>query len=153
MSKYDKLVSMLEKSGYFYVNEGDIWSVFCDGVDVKIAQPEEGMVRAYAHTQVYATEENRLALVALINHIGGWIQKVGEYEIAADNEIILMIDRNIDDLDAPDRMVNMVASYFNTNIEALQLVEKGTPPSEAIKRGTGKNMGDLMRALRDGVLD
>ena len=105
-----------------------------------------------AKTGVFATDETDTALMALMNHLGGWIQKVGVYGFSPDGEVILHIERDLADGESVDRAVSLAASYVNNHADAFRSVNQGVPLDEAIESGPG-SAGGLLRALRNELLD
>ena len=79
----------LEKSDLYFKTEEEGWSTFCKGAAVTLQPIGESSVSVTAKTGVFATGETDVALMALMNHLGGWIQKVGTYGFSPDGEVIL----------------------------------------------------------------
>ena len=105
-----------------------------------------------AKTGVFATGETDTALMALMNHLDGWIQKVGEYGFSPDGEVVLTIERNLADGESIDRTVSLAASYVSQHTDTFQNVNQGVPLDEAIESGPD-SAGGLLRALRNELLD
>ena len=105
-----------------------------------------------AKTGVFATGETDTALMALMNHLGGWIQKVGEYGFSPDGEVVLTIERNLADGESIDRTVSLAASYVSQHTDTFQNVNQGVPLDAAIGSGPS-SAGGLLRALRNELLD
>lgn len=146
------LEEALEKSDLYFKVEEEGWSAFCKGVDVTVKPIGESSVSICAKTGVFATDETDTALMALMNHLGGWIQKVGVYGFSPDGEVILHIERDLADGESVDRAVSLAASYVNNHADAFRSVNQGVPLDEAIESGPG-SAGGLLRALRNELLD
>lgn len=146
------VVEALEKSALYFKAEEDGWSVFCKGMYIMVQPAGEGSARATAGTGVFATDDNELALTALMNHLSGWVQKIGQYEFAPDGEVVLQIERDLDGGDSVDRMVSLAASYASQHVEEFRRVEQGDPLDEAIG-ADGGIPGSLLHALHSGLLD
>ena len=82
----------LENSDLYFKAEEEGWSTFCKGAAVTLQPIGESSVNVCAKTGVFATGETDTALMALMNHLGGWIQKVGVYGFSPDGEVILLGD-------------------------------------------------------------
>lgn len=142
----------LENSDLYFKVEEEGWSAFCKGVDVTVKPIGESSVSICAKTGVFATDETDVALMALMNHLGGWIQKVGEYGFSPDGEVVLTIERNLADGESIDRTVSLAASYVSQHTDTFQNVNQGVPLDAAIGSGPG-SAGGLLRALRNELLD
>lgn len=142
----------LEKSDLHFKVEEEGWSTFCKGTAVTLQPIGESSVNVCAKTGVFATGETDTALMALMNHLGGWIQKVGVYGFSPDGEVILHIERDLADGESVDRAVSLAASYVNNHADAFRSVNQGVPLDEAIESGPG-SAGGLLRALRNELLD
>lgn len=142
----------LEKSDLYFKVEEEGWSAFCKGVDVTVKPIGESSLSVCTKTGVFATGETDTALMALMNHLGGWIQKVGVYGFSPDGEVILHIERNLADGESIDRTVSLAASYVNNHSDAFRSVNQGVPLDEAIGSGPS-SAGGLLRALRNELLD
>lgn len=142
----------LEKSDLYFKVEEEGWSTFCKGIAVTLQPIGESSVNVCAKTGVFATDETDTALMALMNHLGGWIQKVGVYGFSPDGEVILHIERDPADGESVDRAVSLAASYVNNHADAFRSVNQGVPLDEAIESGLG-SAGGLLRALRNELLD
>ena len=142
----------LENSDLYFKVEEEGWSAFCKGVDVTVKPIGESSVSICAKTGVFATDETDTALMALMNHLGGWIQKVGVYGFSPDGEVILHIERDLADGESVDRAVSLAASYVNNHADTFQNVNQGVPLDAAIGSGPS-SAGGLLRALRNELLD
>lgn len=142
----------LENSDLYFKVEEEGWSAFCKGVDVTVKPIGESSVSICAKTGVFATDETDVALMALMNHLGGWIQKVGEYGFSPDGEVVLTIERNLADGESIDRTVSLAASYVSQHTDTFQNVNQGVPLDAAIGSGPS-SAGGLLRALRNELLD
>ena len=136
----------------YFKAEEEGWSTFCKGAAVTLQPIGESSVNVCAKTGVLATGETDTALMALMNHHGGWIQKVGEYGFSPDGEVVLTIERNLADGESIDRTVSLAASYVSQHTDTFQNVNQGVPLDEAIGAGPG-SAGGLLRALRNELLD
>ena len=105
-----------------------------------------------AKTGVFATSETDVALMAFMNHLGGWIQKVGEYGFSPDGEVVLTIERDLADGESIDRTVSLAASYVSQHTDTFRNVNQGVPLDAAIGSGPSST-GGLLRALRNELLD
>ncbi|ACV21329.1 Uncharacterised protein [Slackia heliotrinireducens] len=153
MTDKEKLEAMLEESNSYYIRNGEGWLAYRDGIEVEISIPEDGVMRALAHTKTFANDENKAAMVALTGHLSGWLHKVGTLELADDGEVLIYLDRSIDD-EAPDHMVTCVSMCYDQDIAPLRAIEQGESPSEAIKRsGDPMQALGLLRALRESLAD
>ena len=142
----------LENSDLYFKAEEEGWSTFCKGAAVTLQPIGESSVNVCAKTGVFATGETDTALMALMNHLGGWIQKVGEYGFSPDDEVVLTIERNLADGESIDRTVSLAASYVSQHTDTFQNVNQGVPLDEAIGSGPS-SAGGLLRALRNELLD
>lgn len=142
----------LEKSDLYFKVEEEGWSAFCKGVDVTVKSIGESSVSICAKTGVFATDETDTALMALMNHLGGWIQKVGVYGFSPDGEVILHIERDLADGESVDRAVSLAASYVSQHTDTFQNVNQGVPLDAAIGSGPS-SAGGLLHALRNELLD
>ena len=131
----------LENSDLYFKTEEDGWSTFCKGAAVTLQPIGESSVSVCAKTGVFATDETDVALMALMNHLGGWIQKVGVYGFSPDGEVILQIERDLADGESIDRAVSLAASYVNNHADAFRSVRRSCPaplklqaPQETAKR-------------------
>ena len=129
----------LEKSDLYFKTEEEGWSAFCKGVAITVKPIGESSVCVCAKTGVFATGETDTALMAFMNHLGGWIQKVGEYGFSPDGESV-------------DRTVSLAASYVSQHADTFQNVNQGVPLDAAIGSGPS-SAGGLLRALRNELLD
>lgn len=141
----------LENSDLYFKAEEEGWSTFCKGA-VTLQPIGESSVNVCAKTGVFATGETDTALMALMNHLDGWIQKVGEYGFSPDGEVVLTIERNLADGESIDRTVSLAASYVSQHTDTFQNVNQGVPLDEAIESGPD-SAGGLLRALRNELLD
>lgn len=142
----------LEISDLYFKTEEEGWSAFCKGVAITVKPIGESSVCVCAKTGVFATGETDTALMALMNHLGGWIQKVGEYGFSPDGEVVLQIERDLADGESIDRTVSLAASYVSQHADTFRNVNQGVPLDAAI--GSGPNSaGGLLRALRNELLD
>lgn len=142
----------LEKSDLYFKTEEEGWSTFCKGAAVTLQPIGESSVSVTAKTGVFATGETDVALMALMNHLGGWIQKVGTYGFSPDGEVILKIERDLGDGESVDRTVSLAASYVSQHADTFQNVNQGVPLDAAIGSGPS-SAGGLLRALRNELLD
>lgn len=142
----------LEKSDLYFKTEEEGWSAFCKGVAITVKPIGESSVSVTAKTGVFATGETDTALMALMNHLGGWIQKVGEYGFSPDGEVILIIERDLGDGESVDRTVSLAASYVSQHTDTFRNVNQGVPLDAAIGSGPS-SAGGLLRALRNELLD
>ena len=142
----------LEKSDLYFKVEEEGWSTFCKGTAVTLQPIGESSVNVCAKTGVFATGETDTALMALMNHLGGWIQKVGVYGFSPDGEVILHIERDLGDGESVDRTVSLAASYVSQHADTFQNVNQGVPLDAAIGSGPS-SAGGLLRALRNELLD
>lgn len=142
----------LEKSDLYFKTEKEGWSAFCKGVAITVKPIGESSVCVCAKTGVFATGETDTALMAFMNHLGGWIQKVGEYGFSPDGEVILKIERDLGDGESVDRTVSLAASYVSQHADTFQNVNQGVPLDAAIGSGPS-SAGGLLRALRNELLD
>lgn len=142
----------LEKSDLYFKTEEEGWSAFCKGVAITVKPIGESSVCVCAKTGVFATGETDTALMAFMNHLGGWIQKVGEYGFSPDGEVILKIERDLGDGESVDRTVSLAASYVSQHADTFQNVNQGVPLDAAIGSGPS-SAGGLLRALRNELLD
>ena len=142
----------LEKSDLYFKTEEEGWSAFCKGAAVTLQPIGESSVCVTAKTGVFATDETDVALMALMNHLGGWIQKVGEYGFSPDGEVVLTIERDLADGESVDRTVSLAASYVSQHADTFQNVNQGVPLDAAIGSGPS-SAGGLLRALRNELLD
>lgn len=142
----------LEKSDLYFKVEEEGWSAFCKGVDVTVKPIGESSVCVCAKTGVFATSETDTALMAFMNHLGGWIQKVGEYGFSPDGEVVLTIERDLADGESIDRTVSLAASYVSQHTDTFRNVNQGVPLDAAIGSGPS-SAGGLLRALRNELLD
>lgn len=142
----------LEKSDLYFKTEEEGWSAFCKGVAITVKPIGESSVCVCAKTGVFATGETDTALMAFMNHLGGWIQKVGEYGFSPDGEVILKIERDLGDGESVDRTVSLAASYVSQHTDTFQNVNQGVPLDAAIGSGPS-SAGGLLRALRNELLD
>ncbi|WP_350454157.1 hypothetical protein [Slackia heliotrinireducens] len=154
MTDKEKLEAMLEKSDQYYIRNGEGWLTSRNGIEIEVSMPEEGIMRALAHTQVHANDENKAALVALAGHFSGWLHKVGALGLNDEDEVVICLDRDIDD-DTPDHMATCISMCYDQDIEPLRFAEQGGSPCEAIKHHGNDPMGrlGLLRALRNGLAD
>lgn len=113
----------LENSDLYFKAEEEGWSTFCKGTAVTLQPIGESSVNVCAKTGVFATDETDTALMALMNHLGGWIQKVGVYGFSPDGEVILHIERDLADGESVDRAVSLAASYVNNHADAFRSVK------------------------------
>lgn len=143
---------VLENSDLYFKTEEEGWSAFCKGVAITVKPIGESSVCVCAKTGVFATGETDTALMALMNHLGGWIQKVGEYGFSPDGEVILKIERDLGDGESVDRTVSLAASYVSQHADTFQNVNQGVPLDAAIGSGPS-SAGGLLRALRNELLD
>ena len=141
----------LENSDLYFKAEEESWSTFCKGTAVTLQPIGESSVSVTAKTGVFATGETDVALMALMNHLGGWIQKVGTYGFSPDGEVILQIERDLADGESVDRAVSLAASYVNNHADTFRDVNQGVPLDEAIESGPD-SAGGLLRALRNELL-
>lgn len=142
----------LEKSDLYFKTEEEGWSAFCKGVAITVKPIGESSVCVCAKTGVFATGKTDTALMAFMNHLGGWIQKVGEYGFSPDGEVILKIERDLGDGESVDRTVSLAASYVSQHADTFQNVNQGVPLDAAIGSGPS-SAGGLLRALRNELLD
>ena len=142
----------LENSDLYFKTEEEGWSTFCKGTAIALRPIGESSVSVCAKTGVFAIDETDVALMALMNHLGGWIQKVGAYGFSPDGEVILQIERDLADGESVDRAVSLAASYVNNHADAFRSVNQGVPLDEAIESGPG-SAGSLLRALRNELID
>lgn len=142
----------LEKSDLYFKVEKEGWSAFCKGVDVTVKPIGESSLSVGAKTGVFATSETDVALMAFMNHLGGWIQKVGEYGFSPDGEVVLTIERDLADGESIDRTVSLAASYVSQHTDTFRNVNQGVPLDAAIGSGPSST-GGLLRALRNELLD
>ena len=142
----------LENSDLYFKAEEEGWSTFCKGAAVTLQPIGESSVNVCAKTGVFATGETDTALMALMNHLDGWIQKVGEYGFSPDGEVVLTTERNLADGESIDRTVSLAASYVSQHTDTFQNVNQGVPLDEAIESGPD-SAGGLLRALRNELLD
>ena len=142
----------LEKSDLYFKTEEEGWSAFCKGVAITVKPIGENSVCVCAKTGVFATGETDTALMAFMNHLGGWIQKVGEYGFSPDGEVVLTIERDLADGESIDRTVSLAASYVSQHTDTFQNVNQGVPLDAAIGSGPS-SAGGLLRALRNELLD
>ena len=142
----------LEKSDLYFKVEEEGWSTFCKGTAVTLQPIGESSVNVCAKTGVFATGETDTALMALMNHLGGWIQKVGVYGFSPDGEVILHIERDLAAGESVDRAVSLPASFVNIHADAFRSVNLGVPLDAAIGSGPS-SAGGLLRALRNELLD
>ena len=143
---------VLENSDLYFKTEEEGWSTFCKGVAVTLQPIGESSVCVTAKSGVFATGETDVALMAFMNHLGGWIQKVGEYGFSPDGEVVLTIERNLADGESIDRTVSLAASYVSQHTDTFQNVNQGVPLDAAIGSGPS-SAGGLLRALRNELLD
>ena len=143
---------VLENSDLYFKTEKEGWSAFCKGVDVTVKPIGESSLSVCAKTGVFATGETDVALMAFMNHLGGWIQKVGEYGFSPDGEVVLKIERDLADGESIDRAVSLAASYVSQHADTFQNVNQGVPLDAAIGSGPS-SAGGLLRALRNELLD
>ena len=146
------LEEILEESKSWYVKDDAGWAVLYEGVHMSIEKLDEDIVRASARMGVRVTDENEGGVFALANHYGGWVQKVGEYGVAPDGELVMYVDRKIDD-DTPDQMVEMLASYYHFTCEPLHRAEQGASPREAGGFDGDDDLEELLRMYRDNLQD
>ena len=142
----------LEKSDLYFKVEKEGWSAFCKGVDVTVKPIGESSLSVGAKTGVFATSETDVALMAFMNHLGGWIQKVGEYGFSPDGEVVLTSERDLADGESIDRTVSLAASYVSQHTDTFRNVNQGVPLDAAIGSGPSST-GGLLRALRNELLD
>ena len=143
---------VLENSDLYFKTEEEGWSTFCKGAAVTLQPIGESSVCVTAKSGVFATGETDVALMALMNHLGGWIQKVGEYGFSPDGEVVLKIERDLADGESIDRAVSLAASYVSQHADTFQNVNQGVPLDAAIGSGPS-SAGGLLRALRNELLD
>lgn len=131
----------LENSDLYFKAEEEGWAAFCKGTAVTLQPIGESSVSVSTKTGVFATGETDTALMALMNHLGGWIQKVGVYGFSPDGEVILQIERDLADGESIDRAVSLAASYVNNHADAFRSVRRSCPaplkpqaPQETAKR-------------------
>ena len=143
---------VLENSDLYFKTEEEGWSTFCKGAAVTLQPIGESSVCVTAKSGVFATGETDVALMAFMNHLGGWIQKVGEYGFSPDGEVVLKIERDLADGESIDRAVSLAASYVSQHADTFQNVNQGVPLDAAIGSGPS-SAGGLLRALRNELLD
>ena len=142
----------LENSDLYFKAEEEGWSTFCKGAAVTLQPIGESSVNVCAKTGVFATGVTDTALMALMNHLDGWIQKVAEYGFSPDGEVVLTIERNLADGESIDRTVSLAASYVSQHTDTFRNVNQGVPLDAAIGSGPS-SAGGLLRALRNELLD
>ena len=142
----------LENSDLYFKAEEEGWTTFCKGAAVTLQPIGESSVSVCAKTGVFATGETDTALMALMNHLGGWIQKVEEYGFSPDGEVVLTIERDLADGESIDRTVSLAASYVSQHTDTFRNVNQGVPLDAAIGSGPS-SAGGLLRALRNELLE
>ena len=130
----EMLESKLEKSDYWFVEDGDGWAVDIGESTVHLEACDDATVRASVGTGFELTPE----IQVFANHLKGWNgtahARIANYERGEDGTLVLSVRRDLSDNEAPENTARLVGGLNDVTREILQRIASGESPRSIVDR-------------------